>query len=116
MLMDVPKIQIADWLKLSPQQFFTLFLFAAIALGLLTFASDGLLENLGLRDFRSDYLLWLGLGLILAFAGLVAFGGAALFQWARKEYRRRRALSGGQKRLHSLTAEEQAVLTMYIGT
>ena len=64
--MDVPKIQIADWLKLSPQQFFTLFLFAAIALGLLTFASDGLLENLGDRDLRSDYRTGLGLGLILA--------------------------------------------------
>ena len=41
MLMAVPKVNIVDWItKLSAQQYFALFLFAAIALGLLTFASE----------------------------------------------------------------------------
>ena len=111
MLMDIPKIE--NWLKLSPHQFFTLFLFSAIALGLLTFASDDFLQDLGLRDFRSDYRLWIGLGLILSFTGIVTLSGKVLFQWARQNYRSRRALSLGQKRLHSLTTEEQAILVQY---
>ena len=95
-----------DWLKLSPQQFFTLFLFSAIALGLLTFASDGVLENLGLRHFRSDYRAGLGLTLILSVAGLLTIAAKPLFQrvtdwWKRKKQR---------NHLRDLNADERRVL------
>lgn len=107
-------LKIIEWLKLPTQHLFSLFLFFAISFAVLVFASDAVLETLGLRDFRSDYRLVLGLGLILSSAALITRLINSALDPVKTAIRERRSLNRRRERLRSLTPEERDVLRPYI--
>ena len=106
--------KVIEWLKLSIQQLFWLLLFSSVVLSLLVFTPDNVLGALGLRGFRTEYRMWVGLSAvgfwILSFSGLVVIGGQSISQWGKRAIGRR----GRKRRLHSLTQEERGVLRGYI--
>jgi hypothetical protein len=107
-------IKFIEWLKLSAQHLFWLFLFSSIILSLLSFGSDEFLETLGFRDFRSEYRMVIGLLWILSSSGLVVTGAKWVFAWIWAEITSRRRMKRLQERLHQLTLPEHAILRKYI--
>lgn len=112
--MSDPTKIILEWLKLPTQHLVTIFLFLVLVFGVLIFASDGILDDLGLRDFRSDYRGLLGLGLIFSSTALVV----RFITWALEPFtdalKERRSLKRRHQRLHDLTPRERTMLRPYI--
>ena len=106
--MDFAKL--IDWLKLPTQYFFVVLLFCGLVLGFLMIAPEDVLKALGLRDFRTEYRTWLGLGLIFAAATLLIRGGNSILQLVKRWLTLRRM----KGRLHNLTPEERAILVRYL--
>jgi hypothetical protein len=102
-----------EWLKLSAHQLFWVFLFSSVVLSLLGFVPEELLETFGLRDFRTEYRMVIGLLWFFSLSGLVATGGTSLFGWTKAEITSRRRMKLQQKRLHQLTPAERAILGKY---
>ena len=107
-------LRFTEWLKLSTQHVVSLFIFFVIVFAVLIFASDNVLETLGLREFRADYRLGLGLGLLFASAALLTRLFNSALEPVRIALRERRILGMRRRRLHSLTPEEREVLRAYI--
>lgn len=105
---------IREWLNLSAEKLFWLFLFCSLVFGLPLFIPDDILKDLGLVAFLATSQAVIGGLFLFSFAGLVTLCGKVLFQWTREKYRRRRALGLWQKSLHRVTPEERAVLRQYI--
>jgi hypothetical protein len=106
--------KIIEWLRLSTQQLFWLFLFSSVVLSLLSFAPDTALDALGLGDFRAAYRTWIGLLWILSFCGLVVTVVKSVYHCTSSVVIKRQNLKRLQERLRNSTPPERSILRRYI--
>jgi len=101
---------LTEWLKLAPRYVFAV----CFATGILLVARPSDLATLGLEQFMNQYRSWFGVAFVASISLLLAHAGATGFGWVRKEWRWRRHLVHGRRRLRELTSDEREILARYL--
>jgi hypothetical protein len=102
--------KLLDWIKLPPKLLFAL---AAIC-GVLVFASESLLEALGLSSIVETLRGWIGFGFVAFSALLLAHFGAWLVGAVKPLVKERLFIRLHRKRLHQLDDAEKKLLAEFI--
>lgn len=108
---DMPDIsKIIEFIKLSVKQAIILFIGSSVLL----FASDDLIQKLGILEFRDLAKTWIGAAWILSASILLCEIVFAPYSWAKQKIQQSINLKKYQQRLHQLTPNEKDFLSGYI--
>lgn len=107
-MFDMSKVM--EWLKLSTKQAFVL----AVLSSILLFASDSLIEDLGLLTVKNASKPWLGAVWLISVSILAAEIFQPVYAWISERIRWRLNLKRYQRRLHDLTPDEKGFLAVYL--
>ena len=105
---DISKI--IEFIKLSVKQAIILFIGSSVLL----FASDDLIQKLGILEFRDLAKTWIGAAWILSASILLCEIVFAPYSWAKQKIQQSINLKKYQQRLHQLTPNEKNFLSGYI--
>ncbi len=108
-MFDVSKL--LEWLK---NQSPTLFLIVSVAIGVLLFGPENLLQQIGLLSVVEQYRSYLGAVFLVSFVGLLASTAVSLQGWVFGALRAKQARKAREARLLKLTSDEKRYLARYL--